>query len=197
MEAVQTNKYTYEEFLQIEETSELKHEFYYGELFTMMGTTIVHNDIVFNTTLSFKSALKKKDKKCRVNFEAVKVRIKEKGHYAYPDVIVSCSEKEDDPLTLKYPILIVEVLSDSTRNYDRDKKFMFYKQIPSLKHYILIEQDKCFVTSYTKQNDFWVHKAFSKLKDIIKIEHLNIEILVKDIYENIELDEEKGSFLTE
>ncbi len=188
MEALQTNHYTYEDYLKIEESSELRYEFYHGEIFAMAGTTKRHNKIVFNTTVSFN---KKLNGRCDIFSEAVKVRIKEKGHYAYPDVVVSCSEKEDDPLTVKYPILIVEVLSDSTREYDTGKKFLFYKQIKSLKHYILVEQKTCLVTCYTKQNELWIHKSYSELDEIVTIEHLNIDISVKEIYENIIFEEDK------
>ncbi len=190
MEALQTNSYSYEEYLKIEESSDLRYEFYYGELFAMAGTTKIHNKIVFNTTVAFNNKLAKK--KCDIFSEAVKVCIKEKGHYAYPDVVVSCSEKEDDPLTVKYPVLIVEVLSDSTREYDVGRKFMYYKQIKSLKHYILIEQKTSLVTCYSLKNDLWVHKSYSELNDKITLEHLNITISLKEIYENITLEEDTG-----
>ena len=154
----------------------------------MAGTTKIHNTIALNTTISFRNSLKS-NKNCDIYIEAVKVRIKEKGHYAYPDVVVSCNEKDNDDLTVKYPILIVEVLSNSTRQYDIGKKFGYYKQIPSLKHYILVEQEECLVTVYTKQNDFWIHKLYTNLDDIIPLEHLNTKISVTDIYENIKIEQ--------
>ena len=181
----QTQKYTFEEYLELERNSKIRHEFYYGEIFSMAGTTIVHNDIVYNINTSLKKAIKKNKKKCRVNSEAVKVQISEKNHYTYPDVVLRCDETEDDNLTIKKPILIVEVLSDSTRKYDTSEKFKFYKQIQSLKHYILVEQDFCFITCYTKDNDFWYHQAYTKFDDIIKLEYIDINIQVKDIYEEI------------
>ncbi len=187
MESLKTQyrKYTYEEYLELEKNSELKHEFYYGEIFSMAGTTKKHNQIGLNITFSLKNKLKKTNENCNVYFETLKVEIDKKGHYTYPDVVISCQENEDDNLTIKQPILIIEVLSNSTREYDSGQKFTFYKQIPSLKHYILVEQDFCLITSYTKDNKFWYHQAYTKLNDIIKLEHLKINISIKDIYENI------------
>ena len=178
--------YTFDEYLELEKNSEVKHEFYYGEIFSMAGTTRNHNEIVFNITALLKKEQKNKKKKCLVYFEAVKVEITKKHHYAYPDVVVSCSDKEDDPLSIKFPILIVEVLSDSTRQYDKDKKFEFYRQIATLKHYVLVEQNECFINCYTRQNDLWYHKAYSKETDLVELPHLKINIPVKNIYENIE-----------
>ncbi len=190
MEAIKlhSQKYTYEEYLELEEESEIKHEFYYGEIFAMAGTTLVHNEITLNTAFILRGKLRNKNKKCKTYSEAVKVQITKKNHYAYPDVVVRCDETEDDNLTITKPVLIVEVLSKSTREYDTGQKFTFYKQIPSLKYYIIIEQDYHLVTCYTRENDFWYHQVYTKLEDVIKLEHLKIEILVKDIYDEISFD---------
>ena len=187
MEAIKlkSEKYTFEEYLELEKKSEIKHEFYYGEIFSMAGTTKNHNEIVYNTTFALKNKLKKINKNSKVYSQAVKVQITENLHYIYPDVVVRCDETEDDNLTIKKPVLIVEVLSDSTRKYDSGDKFKSYKTIPSLKHYILVEQDFCLITCYTRDNNFWYHHAYTKLEDIIKLEHLKIEIPVKNIYEEI------------
>lgn len=189
MEALKTTHYTFEEYLNLEENSELRHEYFYGEIFAMAGTTRVHNELTFNTTARLKDKLK--GERCFVYLEAVKVEIKKSLHYTYPDVVVSCSEKEDDDKSIKFPILIVEVLSDSTRKYDINEKFSYYKELESLKHYVLIEQEKYFVTVFTKHNDLWVHKAYSKLEEMVDFEHLNIKIPVKEIYENISFEENK------
>lgn len=175
--------YNYEEFLEIEKTSKLRYEYYYGELYSMAGTSIIHNDLIFNVTLSFKNKLKNKN--CKVNFENIKVRIEEKKHYTYPDIVVSCSEKENDLYTIKYPIAIVEVLSDSTRTYDTQKKFDFYKKIPSMMHYILVEQNYCYVCCYTRKNDLWYYNSYSNENEFINLEYLKIKIPIKEIYENI------------
>ena len=113
---IKSNRYTYEEYLELEEHSELRQEYYYGEIFALAGTSIVHNDIALNSTFALRTVLREKGKTCKVNSESVKVEIKSQNHYTYPDVVVSCSEKEDENKSIKYPILIVEVLSNSTRN---------------------------------------------------------------------------------
>ncbi len=185
---LQPEKYTYEAYLELERNSEIKHEFYYGEIFAMAGTTILHNDIVYNTTTALKKTIKKEKKKCKVNSEAVKTQITKRSHYTYPDIVVRCDQTEDDNLTITKPILIVEVLSESTRKYDSGQKFTFYKQIPSLKYYILVEQNYCLITCYTRENDFWYHQVYTKLDEIIKLEHLEIEVPVKEIYDEIVFD---------
>jgi len=188
MKALKIQQYTYEEYLKLEEISEIKHEFYYGEIFAMAGTTLVHNELVFNFTAILKNNLKKRNKKCSVYFEAVKVQIDRKQHYTYPDVVVRCDKSEDDNLTITKPVLIIEVLSQSTREYDTGQKFTFYKKIPSLKYYILVEQDYRLITCYTRENDFWYHQVYTKLDEIIKLEHLDIEITVKGIYDKINFE---------
>lgn len=185
MGAIQNLKYSIEAYFALEETSEQRHEYFYGEVFALAGTTIKHNDIALNTTFALRNKLKKEQ--CKVNMESVKVEIMNRQHYTYPDVVVSCNENDNNPKTLKFPVLIAEVLSDSTRKYDINEKFAYYKKLSSLRHYILIEQEKCFVTVYTKNNDLWVHRAYSELTDRIPLEHLNIEILVEDIYTGVEL----------
>ncbi len=182
---LESQKYTYEEYLELELNSEVKHEYYYGEVFAMAGTTLVHNEIVFNTTSILKNKLRNKDEKCSVYFESVKTQITKKSHYTYPDVVVRCDQTEDDNLTITKPVIIIEVLSESTRKYDSGQKFTFYKQIPSLKYYILVEQNYCLITCYTRENDFWYHQVYTKLDETIKLEHLQVEIPVKDIYDQI------------
>ncbi|MEN8120173.1 MAG: Uma2 family endonuclease [Bacteroidota bacterium] len=193
-EAIKNNKYySFKEYLELEKHSELRHEYFYGEVFALAGTTIKHNDIIFNAVSVLKNTLKGKN--CKINFESVKVKIKAKEHYTYPDIVVSCDKNEDDPLTIKYPILIIEVLSDATRRYDRGKKFQIYKQIPDFKHYLLIEQDFCLVDCFTRKGDLWYHKSYTEESDTINLEHLDLNIPVKRIYENIEYDKEiKPSF---
>ena len=133
--------------------------------------------------------------KCKVNSESVKVEMKNQLHYTYHDVVVSCSEKKDENNSIKYPILVVEVLSGSTREYDFNEKFTAYKQINSLRYYVFVEQERCFVTVFSKHQGFWAYKAYSEYDDNILFEHLLVEIEVKEIYDNIEFPENMALYV--
>jgi len=186
MTAVQLPQISFQEYLKIEEASETRHEYYYGEMFKKADTTIRHNDLILNTVTSLKNRLR--EKKCKVNFEAVKVQIVEDAHYTYPDVVVSCSAKETDKQIIKYPVLIAEILSESTSDYDRAEKFDAYQKIESLECYILIEQKRCAIECFTTRNNEWVCKIYSKIDSILEINPLNISIPLSEIYEDIAFD---------
>jgi len=123
-----------EEYLEFERNSEIKHEYFDGEIFAMSGASEAHNLIVANVIGELGSQLKKKP--CRVYPSHMRVKIESTKFYTYPDVMIVCEkenfadDKEDMQLN---PDVIIEVLSDSTESYDRGKKFSHYRQIASLK----------------------------------------------------------------
>jgi len=178
-------KYSYEEYLELEAKSDVRHEYYYGEIFAMAGTSKQHNMIVFNCRKSFDNILK--GSKCKIFSEEIKVNVKSQYIYLYPDVVVTCSDKEDDDLSVNFPTVIVEVLSDSTSDYDRREKFNLYKQIPTLQCYILIEQKSYAVECFTKVDDKWYQNIYLDLNEMLEIVALQILIPLSSIYENIDL----------
>jgi Uma2 family endonuclease len=155
MSSVPKHYITPEEYLLCERKAEFRSEFFRGEMFAMAGASANHNLIVLNAGSLLREQLKKKP--CRVYPSDLKLRIEETGLYTYPDLSVVCGEPQlesDAGDVLLNPVVLVEVLSDSTEAYDRGKKFEHYRTIPSLKHYVLIAQDRhsidCFTRSVAK-----------------------------------------------
>ena len=129
------------EYLEWEEQQDIKYEYINGEVFAMTGGTIPHNDIAFNLASGLRNHLK--GSKCRVNIADAKVGISENGPFTYPDVMVSCDERDKKAIKfIQFPSLIIEVLSPSTEAYDRGGKFQLYRRIQTLQEYVLISADK-------------------------------------------------------
>ena len=121
----------------------------------------------------------------------VKVRVENYRKFYYPDVFVICGdlqffEKRNDTIT--NPILIVEVLSDSTEAKDRGEKMLAYRTLESLREYVLVSQDKAIVEQYTKNAEGnWIHKATIGLNSFVKFESIEVELTLEEIYQRVKL----------
>ena len=163
-----TNKterlYSLREYLAREEKSVYKHEFHNGKIVRMAGGKFKHNAIASNVVATLKYLVKPLPKKFWVINSDQKIYIESVDKAIYPDALVICEipeyfEGREDTIT--NPLIIVEVLSDSTKNYDKTLKFDMYRSIPSFKEYVLIHQDRQKMTVYTKQIDAtWVLKDY-------------------------------------
>jgi len=194
MKAYKLSKpFSFEEYLQLEKETGEKHEFHNGEVFAMAGGTINHGRLCRNATNSIWGAIKKNVSDCEVFNSENKILIEEKNKYLYPDTSVVCGEIEVDKgkNAITNPILIVEVLSKSTANYDRGKKFYFYRHLESLKEYVLIEQDEPIVEVFLKvgQSDTWRITRFEGFETNVILESIGIEISMKELYETITFNE--------
>ncbi len=130
-----------QEYLEWEERQDIKYEYINGEVFAMTGGTIPHTSIALNLASALKSHLR--GSPCRAFMADAKVAVTENGPFHYPDVVVSCDERDRQAIQfIQYPCLIVEVLSPSTEAYDRGKKFMQYRRIETLQEYVLIDAEK-------------------------------------------------------
>jgi Uma2 family endonuclease len=182
MGLVATAKMSVEEYIAFEETSETRHEYINGKLYEMPGTTDLHNDICFNITAKLKQLIRLTA--FRAYMESVKVRIKNDKDYTYPDIFVTDDRDKDSPLIKRYPTVIIEVLSDKTRVYDKTDKFIRYQNIESLQHYLTVEPEKTIVECYSKQEDgSWEVETFTQISDVISLTALNIQLSISDIYE--------------
>ena len=156
-EAASTRKWTPEEYLAWEQAQPARHEYRDGEIFAMAGASPEHNDIVANVLGELREALR--DKPCRARASDQRVKVPASDLYTYPDVLVVCGQPEydsEEPPSLLNPVVIVEVLSDSTERDDRGKKFRNYRTIASLRDYVLIAQDSVWVEHYIRgENDVW------------------------------------------
>jgi len=186
MTAVKLPQISFQEYLKIEEASETRHEFYYGEMFDMAGGTNRHNQIVGNIYYSLRTKLAHRD--CIIRFETIRVEIEENNYYTYPDVVVSCNKHENKKFALQFPVVIFEVLSDSTSDYDRVEKFRAYQNIPSFECYILVDQKRCAIECFTKIDGKWIYKSYLKVDNILEISTLNISIPLSEIYEAVTFD---------
>ncbi|WP_072621035.1 Uma2 family endonuclease [Spirulina major] len=146
---IQSPRMTVAEYLAWETEQLIKHEYIDGEVYAMAGSTLPHNDIALNVYSVLRSHLRGKG--CRVNVSDVKVRVSEQGPYFYPDVVVSCDQRDRTAIDAIYhPRLIIEVLSPSTGTFDYGQKFQFYRQISSLEEYVLIDATQIRCDRYTK-----------------------------------------------
>ena len=188
-----------EEYLVFEAEAKEKHEYEDGQIFAMAGGTPEHGAIAINVNSAIKNELKTKGKRCRVWGSDLKVHIEKYSSFVYPDGMVICGELEmKGKDAVKNPLLIVEVLSDSTAPYDRGKKFKKYISLPSFVEYVLIEQNQPVVHVYyrnveskTGRKDWTMRFAYG-LEDKVYLESIDCEITLADIYEYVNFPEEQG-----
>ena len=181
-------RYTPEEYLALERSSETKHEYLNGEIFAMSGASPRHVLIVTNLVTALWSQLRRGH--CRVFSTDLRVKVDPTGLYTYPDVIVLCDAPEfgdEQKDTLLNPVLIIEVLSDSTKDYDRGGKFEQYRTIESFREYLLVAQDRPHVEHYTRQTDgSWVLHETNQMEDTIHLKSVPCSLPLADIYDKIE-----------
>jgi hypothetical protein len=185
----QPQKMTIEEYLAWELDQDIRYEYINGEVFAMTGGTIPHNDLALNLYRNLYPHLRPRG--CRVNVSDVKVQVTPKSPYFYPDLIVSCHS--DDLKARKFiqnPTLIVEVLSPSTSNKDREEKFRYYLTMPSLQEYILIDSEKIYVERYCRgEGRMWLYYPYTT-GDIITLSSVEFELPIELLYENVGLEGE-------
>jgi len=173
------------EYLEMEEISEVKHEYYQGEIFAMAGASEKHNLIVTNLIFILESKLRKRP--CRVYPGDMRLKIEETGLYTYPDVMVVCGERKfsgEKKNTLLNPDVIIEVLSDSTEGYDRGEKSRHYRRIDSLKEYLLISQKFKMIEKYSRTSEQrWLLTESDKADGIILIESIGCELNLSEVYD--------------
>lgn len=186
---VKTRLMTPEEYLTMERASEYRHEYYQGEITDMTGASRRHNLIVANVLANLHGQLR--NRLCEVYANDMRVKVSASGLYTYPDVIVVCGEAqfEDNEFdTLLNPTVIIEVLSDSTEEYDRGKKFARYRKLDSLLDYLLIAQDRMHVEQFTRQqNDTWLFSEAEQPTAVIRLASIDSELRLATIYEKISL----------
>jgi Uma2 family endonuclease len=196
MSALPKKKYiTEEEYLDLEELSENRNEYLDGQVFAMAREGFKHTAFMSNIIATLGFSLKKTD--YRVLGNQMRLKVEKTGLYTYPDTTVNYGKpqlkKYKGLETLINPVLIVEVLSPTTADYDKGAKFDHYRTIDSLQEYVLVWQDKKRVARYTRQSDnSWNLQDF--IGDDADIELKSIECLLTmdDIYDKVEFAEENG-----
>lgn len=181
-------KYTFAEYMAMEELSTERNDFYYGEIFAMAGGTKHHNNIVLNIGAALKTS---KKGGCDVFIDGMKLEIEKDQFYVYPDLIYTCQDNlTGNDLIVKNPEMIFEVLSDSTTLYDKEVKLKYYKRIESLKHYVLVAQKETMVEVYSRINNtqIWKYQTYETINEVIEFEELGFALPLATIYDGIKFD---------
>jgi Uma2 family endonuclease len=178
---------TPDEYLHRERKAEYRSEYFRGEMFAMAGASANHNLIVGNCIQTLGQQLKKKP--CRVYPSDLKLRIQATGLYTYPDLSVVCGEPQlesEGGDVLLNPVVLIEVLSDSTEAYDRGKKFEHYRTIPTLKHYVLIAQDRHSIDCFTRREDgTWVLASCQELDENVELDAIECRLDSAEVYDKV------------
>jgi Uma2 family endonuclease len=179
------------EYLAIEVASERRHEFYAGEMFAMGGGSYWHNLVKDNLAHSIRNCLA--DRRCTVLTSDQRVKVDATGLYTYPDVVVFCGQpvfEDDVHYSATNPLVLAEVLSDSTERYDRGVKFGHYRRLPSVEEYLLLAQDRISVERYRRQSTAdggaWILTAVTDPAGAVEIESLGISVPVAEIYADVD-----------
>ncbi|AGY59110.1 Uma2 family endonuclease [Gloeobacter kilaueensis] len=174
-----------DEYLQIEEQSPIKHEYVDGQLYALVGASQNHNTLAANLLSALMQHLRGSG--CRVFMSDIKVRIEQRNRFFYPDVVVTCDQRErETPLYLRYPKLVVEVLSDSSEAYDRGAKFLDYQTLESLQEYVLISTKEQLVQCFRRSEPgLWVLQSYTQEDKVYQIGSLHFSKTLEELYENV------------
>lgn len=176
-----------EEYLAIERRAEFKSEYVDGVVYAMSGASVRHNLIVSNLIVTLGSQLR--GSSCSVFPSDLKVRVPSGRSYFYPDVSVICGEIEfgdDQSDIVSNPLVVIEVLSESTAAFDRGKKFQSYQQIESLREYLLVSQDEQVVEHYLRQDDgHWLYTRAAGPDESVELPTVNCLLTLRDVYDKV------------
>lgn len=176
------NHMTPEEYLTLERQARFRSEFVGGRLVAMTGVKRPHGVLVSALVREIDTLVM--ERPCDVYSSDMRVKISPTRDYVYPDVVVACEPRFEDGVfdTLVNPVVIMEVLSDSTEQYDRGEKFALYRKIESLREYVLLSQTEVMVEHYVRQGDFWHYTAFDDIDGSLVLSSLGIEVPLRRVY---------------
>jgi len=175
-------------YFALEETALYKSEYFNGEIFAMSGASFPHNLIVWNISSASYEPLN--NAACFAFSGDMRVQVDEARHYTYPDISIVCGDIEfvngrDD--TLANPAVIFEILSHSTKDYDRGSKFTAYRKIPCLRDYVLVDQYACHIEYFHKdETGIWGLNEFEHIEDMLKIRSPDIALPLRKIYHRVQ-----------
>lgn len=197
MSTAQKRRLTAAEYLAIEAAADVRHEFFGGEMFAMSGGSLWHNLIKDNFAHALRNRLEGRG--CRVVTSDQRLKVDATGLYTYPDVLVFCGPpvmEDGVHHTLTNPLLVVEVLSDSTEKYDRGIKFGHYRRLATLREYVLVAQDRFSVEAFLRRPDDggdvaggadqWLLSVATEPAAAIRLGSLDVAVPLAAIYEGVE-----------
>lgn len=198
MSTAEKRRLTAAEYLAIESTAEIRHEFLAGEMFAMSGGPLWHNLIKDNFARAVANRLS--GGTCRVVTSDQRLKVDATGLYTYPDVLVFCGPpvmEDGVHHTLTNAILVAEVLSESTEKYDRGIRFGHYRRLDTLQEYLLIAQDRFSVEVFQRQDagssagsDAWLLSAAAEREAEVRLASLGITVPLAEIYAGVEFPPE-------
>ena len=180
-------KFTPNEYLVNERKSEIKHEFLDGVVFAMAGASKKHNQISSNLVRIIGNQIL--NKPCSVYASDMRVKSEATNKYSYPDIVVSCENEnfeDEEEDSLLNPLIIIEILSDSTEAYDRGDKFFHYRQIDSFVEYVLVSQKNQHIERFIRQADnTWLYSEFKTATDTVELSAISCHLLLNDMYDKV------------
>ena len=183
MNAVAEQLYTVEEYFDFEKKSEIRHEFYEGQLIAMPGETTIANRIAYQLARFFDDLLGDSQNYLFFSHD-VKLMVRERRIYRYSDFVV-INAQGDHTNYVTEPVLVAEVLSDSTEDTDRERKKIEYFALPSLQYYLLIHQKEPLVELYSRQGAQWHFNFYVEQTDTIALAHFDTQLPLSDLYKKI------------
>lgn len=181
-------KISLEDYLEGEQISQIKHEYINGEVYAMAGASDRHHRICANVFIKLDAHLA--ESKCEAFMAEMKLKADEKTFY-YPDVFVSCDKPIKSAFFREEPILIIEVVSPSTRQTDRREKLCVYQQIPTVREYVIIEQDKMIIELHRRQPDGrWITYFYNEgdLDEILEFQSVELKLTLEEIYRRVKFE---------
>jgi Uma2 family endonuclease len=183
---------TYDQYLQLERETDIRHEWRRGVAVAMAGGTLTHAEL--STRVLIALGIRLQGKPCQPWNSDAKVRIAAEDVSTYPDISVVCGEvirDTLDPQTITNPTVLIEVLSESTENYDRDEKFNYYKALPSLREYVLVSQFAVKVNHYALRKDgSWLYRDLGT-GDVLRLRSVGVRLPIDEIYAGVPLETRK------
>ena len=187
IEAYKKDKLSIEEYLEMENAAVEKHEYYKGEVFAMSGAKVAHNIITGNFFVQLANKLK--GKKCKPFNSDQRIHIPSNTLFTYPDISVICGEVltlNNDDYNVLNPTVIIEVLSKSTKNYDRGEKFKLYRDIQTFKEYVLVDSESIHIEVFRlNENNHWELEEYNRIDDSFSLNSINELITLSEIYDGV------------
>ena len=179
-----------DEYLRRERMSDFRSEYLGGRIVAMSGASRAHNLIVFNLGGHLHAHLRGQG--CEGYVADMKVRLAGSLRYVYPDLVVVCGEPEfqdEKEDVVANPLLVIEVLSDSTEAFDRGEKWNGYRRIPSLAEYVLIAQHRPQVERFVRQGELWTYDSAEGLDAAVTLSSIGLTLPLHEIYEGVPLSD--------
>jgi len=177
-----------EEYLQMEQISDIKHEYIDGQVYAMAGASDAHVTIALNLASLLRNHVRNSG--CRVYIADMKAQIQSLNRFYYPDIMVTCDDRDRETSVYKqFPCLIIEVLSDSTEALDRGDKFADYQQMESLQEYVLINTKKQRIECFRRGDDgLWILQSYTSPQDAYQLQSIDFTGTMVELYEDVSFE---------